>query len=95
MNQTNKPQEREKKNAVIYEGASVVFTPLDPKSKHPELVVVNLCDLIEASNRHRKELSLAISQTKEEILEWAEKDRKDKMFQAISLECIRKYLSKK
>lgn len=65
-NNTDKPMELRE---VVFEGTPVVFTPLDSKGKHPELVVVDVQDLIEASKRHREALKQAIQATREETVE--------------------------
>lgn len=43
----------------MFEGTPVVFVPFDVKGKHPELVLVDLRDLVKVSKRHRKELKIA------------------------------------
>ena len=54
---------------VLFEGTPVVFTPLEPGGKHPELVVVDLRDLTEASKRHRQELLAQQEKTEKLVLE--------------------------
>lgn len=54
---------------VLFEGTPVVFTPLGSKGKYPGLVVVDLRDLIEASNRHRKELLQAQQEERRKAIE--------------------------
>ena len=62
-----------KSKSELFEGTPVVFTPLKPGGKHPELVVVDLRDLIEASERHRTETALAYQAGVKETVEEVEK----------------------
>jgi hypothetical protein len=57
-----------KESVVVFEGTPVAFYPLEPKGKHPELVVCDLNDLIEASKKYRKTVSSTAQQCVEILL---------------------------
>jgi len=69
--------------SVLFEGTPVVFTPLNPKGKHPELVVVDLRDLIKASKRHRKELSIQKKEIMTKLVTMSDTNCKIDLDQAI------------
>ena len=85
-----------KSKSELFEGTPVVFTPLKPGGKHPELVVVDLRDLIEASERHRTETALAyqagVKETAEEIKGWVNKQQTE-LYDRISKEDFLSHLS--